>query len=272
MSDVKYYGLTGVANKIELGESGRNIKNGAIGIEIRDATDTNYAELLIADGTQNNSAINKKQLEAYVQSYGQPSVVKQMNGSEPAGIEGEIAIVTTAFTTHNLKELYRYNGTMWVKLNVTEGMRIVVTDNLIGGTDTYIGDHLYLYDADNNNWIVVGTTVVVNNVIKTSRINLNYDSNSSLILTSIPNNSAIKKISVNVLTAFNGTTESTISFGVLGNLIKYCNNIEFNLGSIGYYVSDVYFIEPASLDVIVSYNRDSATTGSAQIEIEYSII
>jgi len=268
--DTRNYGLKWVGVNVQLGKGGARIKDNAGVIEARNAADDSYAVLRAANPVAANDVVTKDYLETRASVY----VSSQIDGSVPtaAGAAGVFALVTTAGNGFALGEIYRSDGSSWVSVPVTEGMTISVTDALTGGTDEYLADHRYLWDEDGSTWIDVWPAASVSAVVKTNRATLAFDTSSPLnIGGQVPANSIVTKVTVNVTTAFDGTTESTLEVGESGDTGSIASTDEVDLATVGVYVIDAYKLYAAQTQVIGTYVQDAATQGAASILMEYSV-
>jgi len=268
--EVKKYGLSGIGDNVELSKGGSRIKENAGVIEARNAADADYVIVRGADPVNDNDLVTKKYLENRASIY----VTAQIDGSIPtaAMAAGTFALVTTAGNGYLLKEVYRSDGSNWVLVNTPEGIVISVTDDLIGGTDTYFGDHTYMRDADGSTWVDLWPAQAITKVMKSERASLVFNTASPLNIGSqLPSNAIVTKIIVNVTTTFDGTTESTIEFGDSGNTARLGATSDVNLAVAGTYEISCYHEYVAATQVIGTYTQDSATQGAAEIIMEYSI-
>lgn len=90
-----------------------------------------------------------------------PIVTGQINGGSPPApaVSSTIYICTTAGGVYQLNYLYQSDGSSWVELSLTEGLLMVVTDELTGGTVEFAADRIYLWDADGLVWVELGGAV-----------------------------------------------------------------------------------------------------------------
>ncbi len=215
--------------------------------------------------------VTKKFLDERASVY----VSAQIDGSvpTPAGAAGIFALVTTAGNGFSLNEIYRSDGSTWVAVTLIEGMVISVTDALTGGTDEYEADHRYMRDEDGTQWIDLGPSTAVTKIVKAERATFVFDDASPLnIGAQLPSNALVTKLIVNVSTAFDGASESTLEVGDSGNTARLAADTEINLAVAGVYVVDMYHLYGSATQVIGTYVQDTATVGVAEITLEYSVI
>jgi hypothetical protein len=142
MSEVKNYGLSGIAANVELGKGGPRFKNNATVIEMRNAADSAFAVVAGAEPTAAEHFATK----AYVDRLASVAIKGQMindvaklpdNSGPLVPTAGDVVIVTTVGASWDtLKRLLRYTGSAWTYLfsaGEPEGLRISVTDATSGG-------------------------------------------------------------------------------------------------------------------------------------------
>ena len=109
-------------------------------------------------------------------------------------------------------------------------------------------------------------------LLKSVRYTLNFDTIAVFdIGAAIPANSRINKVVVDVTTAFDGLSESTLTIGDVGDPNRFCTTTEVNLHTIGVYTIEPYHDYSSSTQITGTYNRDGATVGQTYIEIFYSL-
>ena len=107
---------------------------------------------------------------------------------------------------------------------------------------------------------------------KSKIFDLVFDSLASFnIDDTVPSSGRIYKIIINVTTAFDGVTESTLTIGDSGNAARLCDNIDLNLNIIGVYNINNYYTYISETQLTGSYVQDGATVGAASIEVLYII-
>lgn len=270
MSDHKNYGQTGIGGNFEIGKKGPRIKDNAGVIEHRNQADNSFAIARGADPVGPNDLVTKK----YLETQANVSVTAQIDGGAvvSGSFVGQVAIVTTAGGTYSLKELYYWDGSAWVLINTFEGMRISVTDPLSGGTDTYLGDHLYLWDEDGSVWVDIGPGAGLSNVVRHLRRTITFNDADGVINISnlVPANAIVLKVKQQVSQAFNGTTP-TIKIGDAGDDDRFATVLESCIDMVGIYVSETYHLYGTDTQVIATLAKGGSTAGQVNIVVEYVI-
>lgn len=265
----KNYGLIGIGDDIEIGKGGPRIKRVGDTLENRNNLDTDYARVKGADPQDPQDFVTKK----FMETQANVSVTAQIDGTAPpvGAFVGQVAIVTTAGGGFSLKELYSWDGSAWEAINVFEGMRISVTDNLTGGTDTYLADHLYMWDEDGATWVDIGPATSVSNVSKSQRLTItNADADGNInIGAQLPTNAIVQKVSVNVTQAFNGTNP-TLEIGDAGDADRFMATDEICLDKVGLYYAQVQHLYGADTQTLANLVKGVGNTqGSASILVDY---
>jgi hypothetical protein len=245
----KRYGVTGIGGNVELGKAGPRIKDSSGVIEHRNAADSAYAITRGAHPVGDNDLVTKR----YLETRADVSVTGQINGgSPPAVVPGAVYIVTTAGGGYSLKELYYGGAAAWEAITVPEGLKIVVTDALTGGTDEYEADTVYVWDADGATWVMIGPAPGVTGVEKNERLTIDYtDVGDNNLGSPIPINGIVNKVIVNVTQAFNGTAP-LLNIGDAGDADRLMDEVEIDLTTVGRYVVDCYHLYGAATQVLAN--------------------
>lgn len=268
MADAKNYGQSGLSSTVEFGKDGPLVKDNAGIFELKDNTDTSLIRLKTADPQDDQDVVTKKFLE----TRSHVSVTGQIDGSSPPGsaTAGAVYIVTTAGGSYSLNELYRWDGSAWEQLTVFEGMRITITDNLTGGTDTYNGDHIYLWDADGSDWVDVGPTQEISNVERNIKATLAYtDSGDNNIGSAVPAGAVVNKFLINVTQAFTDNS-ATLKIGDASDDDRFVETKEVKLKTVGLYVADCFYEYGTSTQIIANLVPGTSTAGQVTILGIYS--
>jgi len=275
MSSVINYGLVGIGNNIEFGKGGpRLVVNGAA-LEAKNNLNNAFVPVAVAEPTAFDHAATK----AYVDRLAAIFVKGQMKNDvarlpDDSGVfvpsAGDIIVVTTVGATWDtLKRLLKYSGTAWEYLfsaGELEGVRMSVTDSVTGGTDTYLGDHVYIWDADGTVWVDVGPAIGASNVTYGFTSPLAFGTASPVVIKANAVGKAVR-VKVNVTTAFDGTAP-TLSVGDTGNAARLMATTEVNLKAIGQYISECYYDYTVATDIRATYVADSSSAGAATITVE----
>jgi hypothetical protein len=275
MSEVKNYGLSGIAGNVELGKGGPRFKNNATVIEMRNAADNAFAVVAGAEPTAADHFATK----AYVDRLASVAIKGQMINDvarlpDDSGVlvpaTGDVIIVTTVGATWDtLKRLLKYNGAAWEYLFTAgepEGLRISITDATSGGTDTYLADHVYMWDADGSVWVDVGPALGATNVQYGYTQALAFGSGASVTVRANAVGRAVR-VKVAVTTAFDGTNP-TLQIGDAGDSDRLMTTGEVNLKVIGLYVSECFYDYTVATNIVAAYAADSSAAGAASITVE----
>lgn len=263
------YGLIGIAEDVELGKDGPRIKVNGTAVEMRNLDDTDFAILRAAHPVDENDLVTKK----YLETRAHVIVTGQIDGGSPpsAGTPGRIYICTTAGGTYTLKYLYYDNGTTWEEIIPHEGMVIKVTDDLTGGTDEYIGDHLYLWDADGSTWVDMGPSPAVAEVVKNARITIAHTDTGVNLIKTVPANAILTQTKCNVTQAFDGTSPE-LEIGDTADPDRHMRAQDQKLGKVGLYMTENLYLYGSSTAVNATLTiGGTPSQGQALVYIEYAI-
>ena len=268
MSNTKNYGLSGVSTDVELGVDGLRIISDGTAVSLRNNANSAYAELLVADPTTDNAAATR----GWVERRYDVSATDQIDGTAPpAVVVGAIYMCTTSGGIYTAGYLYRGEGAAWVEIIPYNGMRIVVTTALTGGTLTFLADHIYLWDGDTSVWVDVGPYIAPTKFVKSERVNLAFGSAGTVnIGASVPINARPYQVIINVTQAFNGTPKSLVAVGDAGSTSRLMATSEANLNKVGIYFVNCNYNYGASTQLIATYTAAGAGTGAATIEVLYT--
>lgn len=245
----KNYGQTGLAGTVELGKGGSKIKDSSGVVELRNNADSAYAIVRGDHPVGDNDLVTKR----YLETRADVQVTGQINGgSPPAVVPGAVYIVTTAGGTYALKELYYGGAAAWEAITVPEGLTVVITDALTGGTDEYEADTIYVWDEDGSTWVKVGPSADVTGVEKNERVTIDYtDVGDNNVGSAVPTNGIVNKVLVNVTQAFNGTTPA-LKIGDVGDDDRLMAVAEVDLTTVGRYVVDCYHLYGSATQVLAN--------------------
>lgn len=266
------YSLEGIADNVELGKDGPRIKDDGTqsALEVRNPADSDYLPLRAASPVGDNDVVTKE----YLETTSGLRVTGQINGGSPpaAGTAGRVFIVTTAGGSYALGELYRDNGTSWVQITVTEGMRISITDDLTGGTDEYTGDHIYLWDEDGSAWVDIGPAPSLSRAVRVERLTIDYaDAGDNNLGQALPANAIVLKAKVNVTQVFDGTTP-TLIIGDATDADRHLEAKDVKLDKVGIYWVEQSYLYGSSTQVLANLTiGGTPTQGQAQITLEYAV-
>lgn len=218
MADI-FKNLRGIIGSLfQIGHSGPNIKNNNGVVEFRNADDNGYAIARSAAPVGDNDVTNKK----YVDSLEKPLIVKRQADCSVAipnntTVRGYV-VVTTAGSGAAIGDILYDNGLddsqpMEILTSI-EGRTIAVTDSLTGGTVSFEGDSIYVWDEDTTTWLKIGDVGGVTGAVRCIRkvIDNSASQDSS---SSIPANARILSCNLEITTAYSGG--ATIAIGNSGN-------------------------------------------------------
>jgi len=275
MSSVINYGLVGIGTNIEFGKGGPRVVVNGTGLDVKNAANNALAILSAAEPTAATHVATKAYVDrlaaVFVKGQMINDVAKLPDNSGPfVPVEGDIIIVTTVGATWDtLKRLLVYRSAAWVYLFAAgelEGLRMSVTDAVSGGVETYLGDHVYIWDADGSTWIDIGPAISSTNVTYGYTAPLAFGTGSPVTVRANAIGKAVR-VKVNVTTAFDGTAP-TLSVGDTGNAARLMATTEVNLKAIGQYISECYYDYTVATDIQATYVADSSTAGAATITVE----
>lgn len=268
MANTKNYGLTGVGTEIELGVEGSKIVLNGTAIEARTNDGTALVELKAATPTTDDAVVTKR----YLERTANVTITGQIDGgSPPAAVNGAIYVCTTTGGAYTEKNLYRGENSAWVEIVPFAGMRIATTTNLTGGVIEFIGDHIYLWDADTTNWLDVGPYIAPTKFVKSERFDLVFNSAvTSNLGASVPTNARPFRVIINVTQAFNGSPRSRVTVGDSISTNRLALQGESNLNNVNTFVIDCYHNYASVTQLLATYTANGATQGQAQIEVMYS--
>jgi hypothetical protein len=275
MSNVINYGLVGIGTNIEFGKGGPRLKVNGTGLDVKNAADNALVILSAAEPTAATHVATK----AYVDRLAAVFVKGQMKNDvarlpDDSGVfvpvEGDIIIVTTVGATWDtLKRLLVYRSAAWEYLfsaGELEGLRMSVTDAITGGVETYLGDHVYMWDADGSTWIDIGPATSATNVTYGYTVALADDTASPLVIRANAIGKAVR-VKVNVTVAFDGTAP-TLAIGDVGLANRLMATSEVNLKIVGQYISECYYDYTVPTNIRATYVADSSANGDATITVE----
>jgi hypothetical protein len=268
MAQSKHYGVTGLSTNVELGKGGPRLKNNSGVVEHRNSADSAFVIVRGAHPIGENDLVTKRYLEerADVRVTGQID-----GGSPPAVVAGAVYIVTTAGGSYSLKELYYGGATSWEAITVLEGMRIGITDALTGGTDEYLADRVYMWDADGATWVNVGPLPSIPGMVRHERVTIGYtDTGDNNLGSAVPNAGIAEMITVNVTQAFNGTTPQ-LKIGDSGDDDRHMTIDEVDLETVGKYVVHLYHKYGSSTQVVANLAiGGSPTAGQCDVVMNWA--
>jgi len=270
----KHYDVNGVSSTVELGKSGAKIRSVTDGstkaVEARNSADNAYVKVRADHPVDPNDVVTLR----YLQTKGAVTVIGQINGGSPpaAGVTGRVYVCTTTGGGYTVKYLYYDNGATWDEIIPPEGLSIMVTDALAGGTIAFSADHAYLWDADGSTWVDIGPAAATSlaKIVKTREVDLVFGSAGSLnVGTVIPIYGRILRVCINVTQAFNGTAP-TLTVGDGSDADRFMTVDENNLKSLGCYWIDTFYMMPSETQITATYVADSSSQGAATIFVEWS--
>lgn len=266
----KHYDVNGLSGTVELGKGGPKVKNSSGAVEARNNADNAYAVVRADHPVGPNDVVTLK----YLQTKGDVTVLGQIDGSSPpaASVEGRMFVCTTTGGTYTVNYLYYDTGVAWEEVIPAEGLSIVVTDALTGGTVEFSADHAYLWNLDGTAWVDIGPSAAASlaKIVKTREASLAFGTSSPVnIGTTVPQYGRVLRVYVNVTQAFNGTAP-TVKVGDGSDDDRYMTIAENDLKNTGVYVVDTFYMVPAETQILATYAADSSSAGAATIFVEWS--
>jgi len=281
--NVKKYGINGINQTTELGQSGPLLNANGNKVEVRTPDNSALTQFSAADPISETDVVTKRYLEKMASAtvVGEIyDVVGTTTGNPNVAVQYTMYLCTMTVGSFSINKLYycTVGGSIsggiaeFEEVTPFEGMRISVGIALTNGTNTFTSDHVYLWDAQTSSWVDVGPAPNMSKVIRTVRGSLSFSTVSPLNIGNlIPAGSNVISALVNVTTAFNGTPKSTVTLGDEISPASISSISEVNLNRVGLYSIDCYVKYAISTQLIATYNQLGATQGSADIEITYSI-
>lgn len=260
----KNYHLDGVGANLELGKRGPRIKDNSGVIEHKNQADDGFVIVRGDHPVDDNDLVTKR----YLETRANVIVTGQIDGGSPPspGTPGRIYICTTAGGTYNLKSLYRDTGSSWEEIVPIEGMVISITDDLTGGTDEYLGDHLYMWDADGSTWVDLGPSPAESGVVKTKRITIDYTDVGANLIVTVPANAIATKVMVNVTQVWNSPLP-TIEVGDATDPDRLMEAKDSDLNKVGLYVADCFYLYGSATAINITLANNAATPSQGQLTV-----
>jgi len=225
------------------------------------------------------------------------------SGLPGGAVANDYALVTSNWTTYLVNELYQYNGTVWNQIDLEHGKKIAIRK--IGGLTGYIENVLYHYSTGTATWIQVGIVSTlgpapdgtfggprgnisgvtssdltagafdkVETIIgqlsygatKRRKYQILFSQNGLQVLDSIPANYHIEKVTVVVITSFDGAADSTdIDLG--GTTLITLDNTELVAGEIYEIVVEDEDVAAVALEANNTFTL--STTGEFYVIVDY---
>jgi hypothetical protein len=268
---MKNFTQNAVAAILQLGKLGAKLKSNSGVIEARNAADNAFAKVRGADPAGMDDLVTLR----YLKTQASATVTGQIDGgTPPAVVDGAVYIATTTGGTYTAGRLYYGESSAWNERTPGEGMTIVATDALAGGTLTFAADHLYAWDADASTWDDIGPTPATTEtkLLKVVKATINFDTSTPVNLGSaLPVGASVSKFIVDVTTEYD--QPSTVVFGISGSTSELGLAIESNLNAIDTYIIDRYKTYSGGEQIIATLDVGvGATAGAATVEMHYSIV
>jgi hypothetical protein len=264
VAESKRYGLTGVADSVEIGKGGPRVTDDSGAIEARNNADSAFAVVRAADPVGQDDVVTLR----YLQTRADTRVTGQIDGGAPpaAGSLGRVFVCTTTGGAYTVNHLYYDDGAAWVDVGPAEGQTIKVTDDLTGGAVEFWGDHVYVWDADGSVWRDLGP--LASEFAKNEwgeRAALAFGTASPLNVGSAAPADAIAFGGVVIVTqAFDGTAP-TLTIGDAGDADRLATVGEVNLKATGVYAFDCGYTYSVDTQITATYVADGSAAGAAVI-------
>lgn len=264
----KDYGLIGIGPSVELGKDGVRVKDDGSGVaEVRTNDDTGYAKLRADHPVNENDVVTLR----FLRTRADVRVTGQIDGGSPpaAGTPGRVFICTTAGGSYTLKYLYYDNGSSWDEIIPGEGLTIQVTDDLTGGTDEYIADHLYMWDLDAVTWRDLGPNPAESETNKSKIITIDYTDTGVNLIKSIPAGAYLTQVKVKVTQVYDGTNPY-LEVGDAVDPDRHMTQNQQNLAKVGLYKTEALYLYGAETAVNVTLTvGGTPTQGQCTVMISY---
>lgn len=268
--DSKKYGVTGIASDVELGKGGpRLVVNGTV-VENKDSAGTGFVVVRGAHPVDENDFVTKKFMETRANII----IVGQIDGGSPPApaAVGRVFIVTTTGGTYTEGELYYDTGVAWELIPIADGTSVKIADALIGGILTFLGNHIYIYDADTTTWLDAGPAPGETSTVKGVWITVGYADVGANLIKTVPAGCQITKAKVRVTQIFNGTTPTMI-IGDTGDTDRHMEIKHIDLTKVGLYEVDLLYLYGSStaVNATLAFGGGTPSTGVATVFLEYAI-
>ena len=287
MSKTFKFGLSGIGENVQLGNSGPRIKTTPTRIQFRNSDDTNLKQIQIAEGVLSDDAITKQQMEEAIEANKAPGALNYKGvfnasvGNYNALADGDAGnyykvSVAGTIDASGVKEWCvgdslilnkKIDGiptdTDVDKIDNTESEDILRTENISNNLDFNI-DKTKIVDRETIA-AYVGSKVGA----RIKKANFSYNSQREInIGTPVEHPGKVRRVHISVVQAFNGTLESTLAIGVSGYENAIVKTFDIDLMEIGEYEITCNQDIALSAQLIATYVADGATEGVAEINIE----
>lgn len=268
MALVKQYGLTGLSGDVEFGKGGPRIV-----VEAGVLVTRTKAGALARSGGADPQNDNEFVTRGYLERKADIIVSGSLNGgSPPAVTNGQVLYCTATGGSYTAGELYRGESGSWVQITKFAGMKISVT---IAGIGSFVADSLYLWDVEGSAWVLIGAIPATASIKKYASLDILGASTATGVnaMTTLAQNAILTKVIVDVTTIFSGSTtllsvgfasDSTANAGAMGTA-------ENDMHAVGTYTADCRRINPSNQALNVNYTKGTATSGQANVLVEYFI-
>jgi hypothetical protein len=268
MAQSKNYGQTGVASSLELGKGGARVRDNSGVVEARNNADNALAKVSAADPTDESNLVTL----GYLRRNANVSVTGQINGGSPPlpPAVGTMYVCTTSGGSYTVNRLYYSTGSTWEEKIPPEGMTIVVTDALSGGSVEFLADHVYVWDLDGNTWDDIGPAILTSSKqLRQRSVNFTYTSGALNVGATVPENGRVLSVTVAVTQIFNGTAP-TLIVGDAGDVDRHVASDEVDLKTVGVYVNNVSHLYGSETQITALLVPDSSGTGVGNITVVYA--
>ena len=108
-------------------------------------------------------------------------------------------------------------------------------------------------------------TANIGNTVKVEEQIISFNSSSPTTIVTLLAGAVVERVVVDITTAFDGA--STMSIGISGDIARYMDTPDINLGLVAIFEAQPMIKEVGSVSPIITYTAGSATTGSATITL-----
>lgn len=285
------YGLAGVGETVQLGKNGMKIEGQSGYVTLYNAAKSSRIRLKIADGVANEDAVTKSQLDSAIAGLADALVYKGTfdasagnwtaldNASQGdlykisvAGTIGTVEMAVNDIIIVNKDVVGTPVDADIDKIDNTEAADILRTGDISTNVDFTIDPSKIAYRSTIKTFVDNAIAAALENNSATRSASLLFNSGATVNLgNAIPASGVVTRALVNVTTAFDGASESTLQLGDGTTADAIAPSGWFDLSQVGIYEVTAYAQQLTQTQYEASYNADSATQGEAKIIIEYAM-
>ena len=265
------YDQSGIGPNVELGKRGPRVKNNSNVVELRNQADDDFAVLRAGTPVGDDDVVTK----GYLETRADIAVTGQINGGSPpaVGTLGTIYLCTTSGGVYTEGYLYRSDGSSWVELVPTTGLKVSVTVALSGGNIEFTADHIYLWDEEGGSWVDVGPAPQGTAIVKTARATLVHTDTGENAVVTVPANAIITKVLVNITQIWDGSNV-TLEIGDASDPDRLLATAANDLAKLGVCKVDLAHLYGSQtvVNATITNNGDTPSQGQALVVVHYDIV